>query len=162
MWNLLLPGDGHGWGFVEVMVNQKHKRKSEEGLTAAPSSSSMANSFFLTVFSWVLMLNSEACRSEVRGQRSEVKPATSSPSQLPRVLTFFCSFANLFSYLETFFRVGLMLGNQWGGQGTIDHLQFPSQVVDGNIELVDLNVKELFSSVDGLNTVFAKSTKKWH
>jgi len=53
----------------------------EEIGKAAPSSSSMANSFFLTVFSWVLMLNSEA---------------------------FFCSFANLFSYLETFFRVGFM------------------------------------------------------
>ena len=51
-------------------------------LTAAPSSSSMVNSFFFTVFSWFLKLNSAA---------------------------FFWSLANLFSYFETFFSVGLML-----------------------------------------------------
>merc|ERR1719468_974336 len=45
------------------------------------SSSSMENSFFFPVFSWFLKLNSAA---------------------------FFCSLANLFSYLDTFFRVGLM------------------------------------------------------
>merc|ERR1719419_2041872 len=45
------------------------------------SSSSIANSFFLTVLSWVRILNSAA---------------------------FFCSLANLFSYLETFFSVGFM------------------------------------------------------
>ena len=70
------------------MVNQKHKRKSEEGLTAAPSSSSMANSFFLTVFSWVLMLNSEACRSEVRGQTSN--QFTKSIAKSPHLLLQLC------------------------------------------------------------------------
>merc|ERR1719468_536632 len=48
---------------------------------AAPSSSSIVNSFFLTVLSWFLKLNSAA---------------------------FFWSLANLFSYFETFFNVGLM------------------------------------------------------
>ena len=42
----------------------------------------MVNSFFLTVFSWLRKLNSAA---------------------------FFWSLANLFSYLETFLREGLML-----------------------------------------------------
>lgn len=45
-------------------------------------SSVMLNSFFLTVLSWFRKLNSAA---------------------------FFCNFANLFSYFETFFKVGLML-----------------------------------------------------
>ena len=51
-------------------------------LTPAASSSSIVNSFFLTVFSWFLKLNSAA---------------------------FFWSFANLFSYFDTFFNVGFML-----------------------------------------------------
>lgn len=46
------------------------------------SSSSRVNSFFLTTLSWLRKLNSAA---------------------------FFCSLANLFSYLETFFSVGLTL-----------------------------------------------------
>lgn len=46
------------------------------------SSSSRVNSFFLTCLSWLRKLNSAA---------------------------FFCSLANLFSYLETFFSVGFML-----------------------------------------------------
>lgn len=46
------------------------------------SSSSKVNSFFLTCFNWLRKLNSAA---------------------------FFCSLANLFSYLDTFFRVGFML-----------------------------------------------------
>lgn len=46
------------------------------------SSSSRVNSFFFTTFSWFLKLNSAA---------------------------FFWSLANLFSYLETFFKVGLTL-----------------------------------------------------
>lgn len=46
------------------------------------SSSSRVNSFFFTTFSWFLKLNSAA---------------------------FFWSLANLFSYLETFFNVGLTL-----------------------------------------------------
>jgi len=46
------------------------------------SSSSKVNSFFLTCFSWLRKLNSAA---------------------------FFWSLANLFSYFDTFFRVGFML-----------------------------------------------------
>lgn len=46
------------------------------------SSSSKVNSFFLTTLSWLRKLNSAA---------------------------FFCNLANLFSYLETFFNVGLTL-----------------------------------------------------
>lgn len=46
------------------------------------SSSSKVNSFFLTTLSWLRKLNSAA---------------------------FFCSLANLFSYLDTFFKVGLTL-----------------------------------------------------
>lgn len=51
-------------------------------LRTSLSSSSRVNSFFLTTLSWLRKLNSAA---------------------------FFCSLANLFSYLETFFSVGLTL-----------------------------------------------------
>lgn len=55
--------------------------QSKNGPTSL-SSSSRVNSFFFTTFSWFLKLNSAA---------------------------FFWSLANLFSYLETFFKVGLTL-----------------------------------------------------
>jgi hypothetical protein len=54
---------------------------SSDKLTSL-SSSSKVNSFFLTTLSWLRKLNSAA---------------------------FFCNLANLFSYLETFLRVGLTL-----------------------------------------------------
>ena len=54
----------------------------KEYTSCSLSSSSNVNSFFFTVLSWFLKLNSAA---------------------------FFCNLANLFSYFETFFSVGLML-----------------------------------------------------
>ena len=66
----------------------------------------MANSFFFTVFSWVRMLNSEAWKWKIVAVKSvKIYPWKCS-------LTFFWSFANLFSYFETFFSVGLMLRAQ--------------------------------------------------
>lgn len=66
-----------------IMYKEVTKRalKSLYVLTSL-SSSSKVNSFFLTTLSWLRKLNSAA---------------------------FFCNLANLFSYLETFFNVGLTL-----------------------------------------------------
>lgn len=64
------------------------RRESFEQITTvltSLSSSSKVNSFFFTCFSWLRKLNSAA---------------------------FFWSFANLFSYFDTFFKVGFMLGNE--------------------------------------------------
>lgn len=58
------------------------------------SSSSKVNSFFLTCFSWLRKLNSAA---------------------------FFWSLANLFSYLDTFFRVGFMLKEKRGEKHIIQN-----------------------------------------
>lgn len=108
------------------------------------SSSSKVNSFFLTCFSWLRKLNSAA---------------------------FFWSLANLFSYLDTFFRVGFML--QWNEINeklcnkvydsprrkknvlilkTIliiydkikkEYLQFTSEIVDLAVQVRDLHVSNI-------------------
>ena len=88
-------------------------------LTAAASSSSMVNSFFLTVLSWFRKLNSAA---------------------------FFWSLANLFSYFDTFFNVGLMLiksrMKKISKCNTLKSaLQFSSQIIHGNVELINLEVE---------------------
>ena len=76
-------------------------------------------------------------------QRSEVEP----PTRTPRVLTFFWSFANLFSYFETFFRVGLMLGR---GEESKERLSTKVATRDINFGIsikvpqkVDLNISQI-------------------
>lgn len=87
------------------------------------SSSSKVNSFFLTTLSWLRKLNSAA---------------------------FFCNLANLFSYLDTFFKVGLtlcgereerLLESLTSPSGENCHLQFATEVVDLGIEVGDLNIE---------------------
>lgn len=88
------------------------------------SSSSKVNSFFLTTLSWLRKLNSAA---------------------------FFCSLANLFSYLDTFFKVGLTLLKRknftfirklpWMSQGPGKYSQFSAEVVDLGVKIGDLLIK---------------------
>lgn len=99
---------------------QKVRNLSVSGELTSLSSSSRVNSFFLTTLSWLRKLNSAA---------------------------FFCSLANLFSYLETFFSVGLTLrgieinGLEPGYTGTKAHgenLQFTAKVVDLGVQVGNL------------------------
>lgn len=98
------------------------------------SSSSKVNSFFLTTLSWLRKLNSAA---------------------------FFCNLANLFSYLETFLRVGLTL-KLWKKAklrpcSTVEassfdafsseYLQFTTEVIDLGVKVVDLFQKYSWLSI---------------
>merc|ERR1712173_431959 len=87
-WPLIkyLVGLNLGWHFFNRSLRPSFTllgTKRPIGLLFSPAaaSSSMVNSFFLTVLSWFRKLNSAA---------------------------FFWSLANLFSYFDTFFNVGLM------------------------------------------------------
>ena len=72
---------GFFWKDSTVLTAQLYTKSHATFTSCSLSSSSKVNSFFLTVLSWFRKLNSAA---------------------------FFCNLANLFSYLETFFKVGLM------------------------------------------------------
>lgn len=107
------------------------------------SASSRVNSFFFTVLSWFLKLNSAA---------------------------FFCSFANLLSYFDTFFRVGLMLikteiraSSLWECR---NNLQFATQVVHLGAELLDLQnlnwSKVVKNGQKNAHTASKQYIKRWH
>lgn len=85
------------------------------------SCSAMVNSFFFTVFNWFLKLNSAA---------------------------FFCNLANLFSYLDTFFKLGLMLKEccGWCKRSRLDQVnsQLSPQIVDNDAQLIDLKRGTVF------------------
>lgn len=91
-------------------------------LLTPKSSSVMENSFFFTTFRFCLKLNSAA---------------------------FFCNFANLLSYLETFFRLGFTLRRAKLKKSWIKIvfqiqkcLQFPPEVVHRDVCLLDLLAAE--------------------
>ena len=75
----------------------------------------MVNSFFFTVFSWFLKLNSAA---------------------------FFWSLANLFSYLETFFSVGLMLERDYRRNSSLDK-DFFNQPMSKSANYSVVNIEQI-------------------